>query len=72
MKAYSIFDVHAIHDEQGMSSYRQAVVATVERFGGRYVAIGGPLELIEGNERPTFPVIVEFPDMTAARNWYDS
>lgn len=72
MKAYTIFDVRSIKDEQGMDQYRQAVMDTVEHFGGRYVAIGGPLEVIEGKEAPVFPVIIEFPDMEAARSWYTS
>ena len=72
MKAYTIFDVRSITDEQGMHQYRQQVMETVEEHGGRYVAIGGPLEVIEGKETPVFPVIIEFPDMNAARSWYTS
>ena len=34
--------------------------------------IGGPFEVKEGNWRPTFPVMLEFPDLDAANRWYDS
>lgn len=72
MKAFTIFDVRSVADEQGMDRYRQAVMGTVEHFGGRYVAIGGPAEVMEGTTTPVFPVIIEFPSMDAARSWYAS
>lgn len=72
MKAFGIFDVLSIHDEEGMARYREQVVPVVEQFGGRYVAVGGPLDPVEGVSRPTFPVIIEFPDMDCARAWYGS
>lgn len=72
MSAYCLFDVLEITDAGKMDAYRAAVLATVEKYGGRYIVIGGPFEVVEGHWRPTFPVMIEFPTPEAARRWYDS
>ena len=72
MAAYCVFDVLEITDGPKMDEYRRGVRATVERHGGRYLVIGGRTEVVEGDWRPTLPVIIEFPTFEAARGWYDS
>lgn len=72
MTAYCLFDVKAVHDHESMGRYQQDVVANVESFGGRYVVVGGPWEVVEGEWRPAFPVLITFPDMAAAEQWYTS
>lgn len=47
-------------------------MATVDQFGGRYVVIGGHVDLIEGAYKPVFPVIIEFPSLAQAHHWYKS
>ena len=44
----------------------------VERFGGRYLFIGGRFEVVEGEWRPTFPILIEFPSLEQAHRWYGS
>ena len=65
MAAYVIVDIQETTDEKKMEQYRAGVVPTVQKHGGRYIAIGGPCEVKEGNWRPMFPVILEFPDLDA-------
>lgn len=72
MSAYCFFDVIEVTDPEKMESYRAAVFATVEKYGGRYVVIGGPIDVVEGHWRPAFPVMLEFPALPDARRWYDS
>ncbi len=72
MTAYCMFDIKDVRDPAAMDRYRAAVVPVVERFGGRYVVIGGPWEVVEGDWRPAFPVMIAFPDMAAAEHWYGS
>ena len=72
MAAFVIVDVLATSDEKKMEQYRAGVTATVQKHGGHYVAIGGPCQVKEGSWRPTFPVIIEFPNLEAANRWYDS
>ena len=53
MAAFVIVDVLATSDEKKMEQYRAGVTATVQKHGGRYVAIGGPCQVKEGSWRPT-------------------
>ena len=55
-----------------MEKYRENVLATVDQYEGRYILIGGPCEVLEGNWQPTFPVIIEFPNRENASDWYSS
>src|SRR6476659_9524364 len=72
MAAYFLVDVLAIKDAAKMDEYRVQVAPVVEKFGGHYVVIGGPFQVVEGSYQPTFPVMIEFPSMEQARRWYDS
>ena len=72
MSAYCVVDILEILDPAKMDAYRQQVAATVDRYGGRYIARGGAFEVKEGHWRPVFPVILEFPTMERLRSWYDS
>jgi uncharacterized protein (DUF1330 family) len=48
------------------------VKATIEKFGGRFLARGGKHECLEGTWAPTRLVLLEFPDMSALKRWYAS
>jgi uncharacterized protein (DUF1330 family) len=55
--------------------YREHVpraLATIARFGGRVIAGGGKVDLLEGGPMPERIFIVEFPTADAARKWYRS
>jgi len=41
--------------------YREAVPATIEAFGGKFIARGGGLTLLEGEWKQPRVVIIEFP-----------
>lgn len=72
MPAYYFVDVLETTDEARIAKYREGVFATVEKYGGRYLILGGKHEVVEGNWRPTFPVMLEFPTMEQAKRWYSS
>lgn len=72
MTAYCLFDNLEVSDPAGLASYVARVHPTVERYGGRYLAVGGEVENREGNAPLTYPVLIAFPDLAAARRWYDS
>ncbi len=71
MPPYVIADVE-IKDAAGMEPYRDAVEATVKKYGGRFVVRGGKHEVLEGQWRPVRLVLLEFPSLDAAKKWYDS
>lgn len=69
-KAYWIGHV-TVTDPQAYARYREANAAAFDRFGGRFLVRGGPQALAEGKARPR-SVVIEFPDLEAARACYDS
>jgi uncharacterized protein (DUF1330 family) len=71
MKAYVIADIN-VKNPDLYAEYRRQVPATVEKHGGRFLVRGGANETLEGNWHPTRVVVIEFPDVAAAKAWYNS
>jgi uncharacterized protein (DUF1330 family) len=71
MAAYIIAEVD-VTDPETYASYRAQTQATIEPYGGRFIVRGGPAELLEGDDPPARLVVIEFPDIAAARRFYDS
>lgn len=70
MPAYMIARIEVTNPE-GYAKYAAQTVAIAEKFGGRFLVKGGPMEQVEGSG-PDRHVVVEFPDMAAARAFYTS
>src|SRR5947199_330099 len=71
MPAYVIVDVH-VTDPVRYETYKPAAAATVAAYGGRYLARGGAVEVLEGDWQPGRLVILEFPDAARAHAWLES
>ena len=69
--AYVISDV-APRDPALFAQYRTLAQESIARYGGRYIVRGGAIEPLEGGWTPQAIVIVEFPSMARAREWYRS
>ena len=72
MPAYALFDNLAVHDLDALERYKRETAPIVERHGGRYVVLGGQVDVVEGDWRPTYLVMIEFPTLADARRWYAS
>lgn len=72
MAAYCLFDNVEVLDPGKLDEYKSRVAPVVQRYGGRYVVLGGKIDVMEGQWRPTFPVMIEFPDLERAHQWYSS
>jgi uncharacterized protein (DUF1330 family) len=72
MAAYVISEVSAILDPILMEKYRALAQTTIKKYGGRYVVRGGAIEKVEGESASHAIVIVEFPTMGRAHEWYQS
>jgi uncharacterized protein (DUF1330 family) len=56
--------------EDGLA-YLEQVEATAAPYGGKWLAIDAQVQVVEG-AWPGSVVLMAFPDMATARNWYDS
>ena len=73
MAAYCLFDNLEVFDGGKLEdSNKSKVLPLVTRYGGRYVVLGGKVDIMEGQWRPTFPVLIEFPSIDRAHEWYAS
>ncbi len=72
MKVYLIADI-TITDSEGYEEYRDRVGDTVQKHGGKFVAVTHRLiETLEGDWQPSHIVIVEFESLEQAKKWYSS
>ncbi len=71
MPAYVIVETD-VHDPEQYARYREASPHAVHSGGGRFVVRGGELAVLEGDWSPSRLVVLEFPDLEAAKRWYDS
>jgi uncharacterized protein (DUF1330 family) len=71
MKAF-VIAAETVKDEAMFADYRAAVPATLEAFGGKFIARGGALTSLEGEWPHSRLVIIEFPSRAAAEGWYKS
>jgi uncharacterized protein (DUF1330 family) len=71
MAAYVIVETD-ITDAAQYEQYKAASPAAVQAGGGRFLARGGEVAVLEGDWRPSRLVVLEFEDLAAAREWYQS
>lgn len=61
-----------MRDPDAYAAYTAGVPATVAAFGGRFIVRGGACEALEGEWQPARRVVIEFPSLEQARDWYAS
>lgn len=71
MPAYVLNDME-VTDPDLLEEYKKLSPPTVARFGGRFLARGGPHSVLEGDWTPKRLVILEFPDRASAEAWINS
>jgi uncharacterized protein (DUF1330 family) len=62
----------SIENEAVFNQYRTKAPATIEAYGGKFLARGGNLEVMEGELPYKRLVIIEFPTRQDAIAWYNS
>ena len=71
MPAYVVTEID-VHDPVRYEDYKKISSASVQAFGGRFVVRGGKVETLEGNWSPKRFVVVEFPTVERAKEWWSS
>ena len=70
-KGYLIAQVD-VHDPEVYREYAAKVPATLVAFEGSFLVRGGRIEPLEGDAPPQRTVVLEFPSLARARDWYES
>jgi uncharacterized protein (DUF1330 family) len=71
MSAYFVASVTAVTDPDKLKEYGANVPPVTQKYGGKVIAAAPP-ELVEGQSKSIRLIVVEFPDMDAAKGWYNS
>lgn len=72
MSGFVIAEILEVSDPAGMKQYAERAHATVEQYGGKYRALRGNVEVLEGEWNVGPLAILEFPTPQRARDWYHS
>ncbi len=71
MPAYVVLTRERTHDTEAFSRYAEKAKAAREGHAPKPLAFYGDFEVLEGSDMEG-AVILRFPDMAAARAWYQS
>jgi len=69
--AYAIAYLRDVRFGDDIVAYLEAIDATLDEYGGRFLVHGSRLTPLEG-EWPGDVIIIEFGSREAAERWYDS
>lgn len=71
MPAYMIIEAR-ISDPQKFAPYARANPPIIAQYGGRYVAMRGHVEALEGELGDSRIVLSQWPDLDSARRYWNS
>lgn len=71
MPGYVILDLE-IFDQQEFEEYKKLAPASIAAFDGKFKVRGGQIISLEGGWTPERIVIIEFPSIERAQEWYHS
>lgn len=69
MTAFVAFTRESTQDQAGLDRYSEAVKASFDGHGVKFLAAYGPLEVLEGPPVEG-AVILQFPSLAEAKRWY--
>jgi uncharacterized protein (DUF1330 family) len=72
MPAYMIALNRSVHDRRKLEDYWRAAGPTFEGRGAKFLSIYTPVEALELMGSIEGIVLIEFPDVAAAKAWYES
>ena len=71
MSAYIIVQVE-VTETAGYDDYKKMVPPSLATYGGKFVVRGGACETLEGSWQPERVVVLEFPTVARAKEWWAS
>jgi uncharacterized protein (DUF1330 family) len=71
MAGYVIVQIQ-VNDAEGYGEYKKGVGATIESYDGEFLVRGGEAEIMEGEWPLPRTVVLRFPSVEKAKEWYHS
>ena len=71
MPAYVIANI-TVSDPVRYEEYKKLAGPSVAGYDGKYLVRGGTAEVLEGGWMPNRVVVLEFPSVERAREWWNS
>ena len=71
MPAYIVVQVN-VTEPAGYDEYKKMVPASLAAYGGKFVVRGGACETLEGSWAPGRLVVLQFPSVAKAKQWWAS
>ena len=71
MPAYVIVEVY-IHDHREYEEYKKLTPGAITAFDGKFLVRGGLTITMEGDWNPERVVVLEFPTVARANEWWHS
>ncbi len=71
MAAYIIVDVEVFNKEE-YEEYKKFTPATLAAYNGSFLVRGGATETLEGDWKPERIVVLKFPSVERAKEWWSS
>jgi uncharacterized protein (DUF1330 family) len=71
MAAYVVVQAE-VTDWDRFKKYLEESPAVIARYGGKYIARGGEVAVLEGDNQGKRLVLIEFPSLEKVREWYRS
>jgi uncharacterized protein (DUF1330 family) len=70
MAVYAVVNIW-LSDPDRYAKHREEAPATIARYGGKYLARGGAVEVLEGDWDSQRLVVLEFESTERFHEWYD-
>ncbi|RDV15923.1 DUF1330 domain-containing protein [Pontibacter diazotrophicus] len=71
MAAYVIVEVE-VTDPATYEEYKKLTPASLAAYDGKFIVRGGQYETLEGDWKPNRMVMLEFPSVARAKEWWNS
>ena len=71
MPAYVIVEIE-IHNPIDYEEYKKLTPASIAAYDGKFVVRGAQTESLEGDWNPQRIVVLEFPSIQRAKEWWNS
>lgn len=71
MPAYIVVEIEVL-DAERYEDYKRMVAPSLAAYDGRFLVRGGRAETLEGDWAPKRLVVLEFPSVERAKEWWSS